>query len=263
MPEKNIHILFIADIVGKPGLDIVTALLPGLKKTHAVDLCVANGENMDGGNGLTEQLAKQLFTLGVDVITGGNHSWGNAAFRQYLNTSQRVLRPLNYPSEAPGSGYVIVPTARGIPVAVLNLQGRTFMYAIDCPFRVGHDAVQRLREKTAIIVVDFHAEATAEKAALGWYLDGQISALIGTHTHVQTADERIFPKGTAFITDAGMTGPHDSVIGMDAQVAIKRFTTVLPEKYRIASSNLRLNACVVQIDAQTGRAVKITRLNLP
>lgn len=263
MAIKTLHILFIADIVGKPGLDIVTALLPGLKKNFGVDLCVANGENADGGNGLTEQLAKQLFSIGVDVITGGNHTWGNAAFRQYLNTSQRVLRPLNYPNEAPGSGFVIVPTARQIPVAVLNLQGRTFMYSIDCPFKTGHEAVMRLREKTPLILVDFHAEASAEKATLAWYLDGQVSAVIGTHTHVQTADERILPKGTAFITDAGMTGPHDSVIGMDVQVAIKRFTTVLPEKYRLASSNIRLNGCVVEIDAQTGRALNIQRLNLP
>ena len=263
MSNNAINILFIADIVGKPGMDVVAGLLPGLKKNHNIDLCIANGENVDGGNGLTEALARQLLSLGVDVITGGNHSWGNAQFRQYLDSGQRVLRPLNYPPEAPGRGSIIVMTQRQIPVAVLNLQGRTFMYSIDCPFRTGHEEVARLRDKTPIILVDFHAEATAEKAALAWYLDGSISALIGTHTHVQTADERIMPKGTAFITDVGMTGPHDSVIGMDPQVAIKRFTMVLPEKYRMATSNVRLNGALIEIEVQTGRALKISRINVP
>jgi metallophosphoesterase (TIGR00282 family) len=260
---KPLQVLFIADIIGKPGMDVVAGLLPGLKKSYAIDLCIANGENADGGNGLTETLVRQLFSLGVDVITGGNHTWGNAQFRSYLDSSQKVLRPLNYPPQAPGRGSTVVMTSRQIPVAVLNLQGRTFLYPIDCPFRTGHEEVDRLRDKTPIIVVDFHAEATAEKAALAWYLDGSVSAIIGTHTHVQTADERIMPKGTAFITDVGMTGPHDSVIGMDAQVAIKRFTTVLPEKYRIASANIRLNGALVEIDVPSGRALKISRINVP
>ncbi|HOT97185.1 MAG TPA: TIGR00282 family metallophosphoesterase [bacterium] len=263
MSEKSLHILFIADIVGRPGIDVVAGLLPGLKKSHAVDLCIANGENADGGNGLTEAIARQLFSLGVDVITGGNHTWGNSQFRSYLDSTQKVLRPLNYPPQAPGRGSTIILTSRQIPVGVLNLQGRTFMYPIDCPFRTGHEEVARLREKTPIILVDFHAEATAEKAALAWYLDGAVSAIIGTHTHVQTADERIMPKGTAFITDVGMTGPHDSVIGMDAQVAIKRFTTVLPEKYRMASANIRLNGALIEIDSSSGRAQRITRINVP
>lgn len=263
MSSHNLNVLFIADIVGKPGMDAVAGLLPGLKKSHHIDLCIANGENAEGGNGLTEVLARQLFSLGVDVITGGNHTWGNAQFRGYLDSTQKVLRPLNYPPAAPGRGSTVVMTARQIPVAVLNLQGRTFMYAIDCPFRTGHEEVDRLREKSRIIIVDFHAEATAEKAALAWYLDGSVSAIIGTHTHVQTADERILPRGTAFLTDVGMTGPHDSVIGMDPAVAIKRFTTVLPEKYRMASANIRLNGAVITIDTETGRALKISRVNVP
>mgnify|MGYP000868598380 FL=1 len=261
--NKSFNILFIADIVGKPGMDVLAGLLPGLKKSHNVDFCVANGENADGGNGLTEALARQLFGLGVDVITGGNHTWGNAQFRAYLDNSQKVLRPLNYPPAAPGHGSVVVTSTRQIPVAVINLQGRTFMYSIDCPFRTGHEEVARMREKAAIILIDFHAEATAEKAALAWYLDGSVSAIIGTHTHVQTADERILPRGTAFITDVGMTGPHDSVIGMEAQVAIKRFTTILPEKYRIASANVRLNGALIEVDPQNGRALRISRINVP
>ena len=263
MSTKPLHILFIADIVGKPGLDVVAGLLPGLKKNLGVDMCIANGENVDGGKGMTEALSRQLFSLGIDVITGGNHTWNNAAFRQYLDESQRILRPLNYPPQAPGRGSVVFMTPRQIPVAVLNLQGRTFMYPIDCPFRTGHEEIERLRQKASIILVDFHAEATAEKAALAWYLDGSVSAIIGTHTHVQTADERILPKGTAFITDVGMTGPHDSVIGMDAQVAIKRFTTVLPEKYRAATANIRLNGAMVEIDPQSGLATRISRVNIP
>jgi 2',3'-cyclic-nucleotide 2'-phosphodiesterase len=261
--SKSITVLFIADIVGKSGLDIVTGLLPGLKKSHQVDVCIANGENMDAGNGLTEPLAKQLFSLGVDVITGGNHTWSNAAFRQYLDTSNRVLRPLNYPTEAPGKGVTTVTTAGGVVVGVINAQGRTFLYPIDCPFRRCSEEIDRLRDKTHLIIVDMHAEATAEKIALAWYLDGKVSAIIGTHTHVQTADERILPLGTAYLTDAGMTGPHDSVIGMDVQVAIKRFLKQIPEKYRPANANNRFNGVIIDIDIQSGKAQKIARLNLP
>jgi 2',3'-cyclic-nucleotide 2'-phosphodiesterase len=260
---KSVNILFIADIVGKSGLEIVTGLLPGLKKSYQVDVCIANGENLDGGNGLTEPLAKQLFSLGVDVITGGNHTWSNALFRTYLDTSHRVLRPLNYPAEAPGKGVTTVTTAEGVVVGVMNAQGRTFMYPIDCPFKRSEEEVARLREKTPVIVMDLHAEATAEKQALAWYLDGKLSAVIGTHTHVQTADERILPLGTAFLSDCGMTGPFDSVIGMDVQVAIKRFIRQIPEKYRPALANNRLNGVVIQVDADSGKALKINRLNLP
>jgi len=263
LSTKTITVFFIADVVGKPGADIVAALLPGIKKTHRVDLCIANGENADNGNGITETQTRQFFGIGIDVITGGNHTWSHVAFRHQLDISSRVLRPLNYPAEAPGKGSCVVTTPGGVPVAIVNLQGRTFMYPIDDPFRRGHEEISRLREQTRLIVVDMHAEATAEKMALAWYLDGQVSAFIGTHTHVQTADERILPKGTAYITDAGMTGPHDSVIGMDPQVAIKRFTTSLPEKYRIATSNIRLCGVVVEIDIESGRALKITRINLP
>lgn len=244
-------------------MDLVAGLLAGIKKTHQIDLCIANGENLDAGNGITEPLAKQLFSLGVDVITGGNHVWSNAAFRHYLDTSNRVLRPLNYPPDAPGKGVTTVTTSSGVLVGVMNAQGRTFMYPIDCPFRRCSEEIDRLREKTAVIILDMHAEATAEKLALAWHLDGKVSAVIGTHTHVQTADERILPLGTAYLTDAGMTGPFDSVIGLDTQVAIKRFMKQIPEKYRPASANNRFNGAVVQIDVMSGKALKISRINLP
>lgn len=261
--SKIVTVLFIADIVSKSGMDIVAGLLPGLRKSHHVDLVVANGENADSGNGLTEALAKQLFGYGVDVITGGNHTWGNAAFRSYLDTSSKVLRPLNYPAEVPGKGTTVVTTAQNVNIGIMNAQGRTFMYPIDCPFKRCLEEIPRLKEKCSVLIVDFHAEATAEKMALAWYLDGQVSAVLGTHTHVQTADERILPMGTAYITDTGMTGPHDSVIGMDVQIAIKRFTKQIPEKYRPATSNNRFNGVLLRLDAGTGRAVSITRLNLP
>jgi len=261
--KKTASILFIGDIVGKPGYEVLAAFLPSLRKKYNIDVCVANGENGVQGKGLNEQVAKKYFTLGVDVITGGNHSWNFAAFRKYLDQTNRILRPANYPDEAPGKGATIFKTESGLVVGVLNLQGRTFMYNIDCPFKRGLEEVERLRQQTNIIFVDVHAEATAEKIALGWYLDGKVSALVGTHTHVQTADERILAKGTAYITDVGMTGPHDSVIGLSTDVAIKRFISGIPEHYHMATSNNRISGVVVDIDVSTGRANNITRINLP
>ena len=264
MAHKNtLSVLFIGDIIGKPGYDIVATYLPSLKTRYNVDLCIANGENGVQGKGLTEQIARKYFSLGIDIITGGNHSWTFAEFRQYLDQSDRVLRPANYPNEAPGKGATVIKTAAGVPVGVINLQGRTFMYNIDCPFKRGMELAEQMKRQTAIIIVDVHAEATAEKIALGWYLDGHVSAVIGTHTHVQTADERILPRGTAYITDAGMTGPNDSVIGLDVEIAIKRFISGIPEHYQTASSNNRLNGVVVDVDVSTGRAQSITRFNLP
>ena len=261
--KKTVSILFIADIVGKPGYEILAAYLPSLRKKYNIDACIANGENGVQGKGLNEQVAKKYFTLGVDIITGGNHSWNFAAFRKYLDQTDRILRPANYPDEAPGKGAATFKTESGLLIGIVNLQGRTFMYNIDCPFKRGLEEVERLRQKTNIIFVDIHAEATAEKMAVAWYLDGKATAVVGTHTHVQTADERILPRGTAYITDAGMTGPNDSVIGLDVDIAIKRFISGIPEHYQMATSNNRLNGVVVDVDAQTGRADKITRINLP
>lgn len=263
MANRRATLLFIADIIGRPGFDMLTTYLPSLRKKYDVDLCVANGENGIKGKGTTEELAKKYKSLGVDVITGGNHSWTFAPFRRYLNEADYVLRPANYPPEAPGKGSAIYQTVSGFSIGVLNLQGRTFMYPIDCPFKRGLEEIEQLRKKTRIILVDVHGEASAEKMALAWYFDGKVSAVIGTHTHVQTADERILPAGTAYITDAGMTGPNDSVIGLDVDVAIQRFISGIPEHYQVAHANNRLNGVVVEVDAESGHAQTITRINLP
>lgn len=262
MSESAIcNILFIADVVGKAGYETLAALLPGLFEKYQVDFCIANGENGYVGKGLTENIARNYFRLGIDIITGGNHTWNVGEFKSFLDTSSRVLRPLNYPDEVPGRGATLAKSRKGVLIGVVNLQGRTFMYPIDCPFKKGMEQVQKLRHSTPLIIVDFHAEATAEKVALGWYLDGQVSALIGTHTHVQTADERILPGGTAYITDAGMTGPHHSVIGLEKNVAIKRFIMQIPERYQVAVGDNRLCGVIVQVDVVSGRAKSITRIN--
>ncbi|MCI0512929.1 TIGR00282 family metallophosphoesterase [candidate division KSB1 bacterium] len=257
------NVLFIADIVGKPGLEITSGLLPDLKHKYRIDCCIANGENGAEGKGLTESIAKQYFSLGIDVITSGNHIWENRPFQDYLALADRVLRPQNYPDGNVGKGYTTVKCADDLTIAVMNLQGRTFMYPINCPFRTASWVIGRVRGETNIIIVDFHAEATAEKSALGWFLDGKVSAVIGTHTHVQTADERILPNGTAYITDVGMTGPFDSVIGMQKDIAIERFLRQTPRKYRIADHNLKFCGAVITIDRTTGKALRIERLQIP
>jgi len=261
--SQFVNILFIADIVGKPGFELVKEKLPGLKKEYEIDVCIANGENGKDGKGTTEAEVKQYFNCGIDIITGGNHSWNFASFRRYMDKSKRVLRPYNYPKEAPGFGAATVMTKKGDAVGVINLQGRTFMYPIDCPFKRSLEAIYELKQQTSIIIVDFHAEASAEKMALGWYLDGKVSAVIGTHTHVQTCDEKILPKGTAYITDAGMTGPYHSVIGFDPHDAINRFITQIPQHYHVASGSSQFCGVVVQVSKQDGRAKKIIRLFIP
>jgi len=259
----DLNILFVADIIGKPGLEIATKLIPGLKEKYKIDLCIANGENGCDGKGLTQAIARQYFTLGIDVITSGNHIWDNRDIYELLANNSRILRPLNYPESNHGIGSTIVETAAGVKVGVINLQGRTFMYSIDCPFKKGLNEARRMLKETNIIIVDFHAEATAEKMAMGWYLDGKVSAVIGTHTHVPTADERILTEGTAYITDVGMTGPFDSVIGLKKEIAIKRFLLQTPERYKPADSNLKLCAAVISVDPSTGKATGIERINLP
>lgn len=261
--NNEINVLFIADIIGKPGLEIAAKLLPGLKDKYKSDLCIANGENGCEGKGLTQAIARQYFSMGIDVITSGNHIWDNRDIFELLASNNRILRPLNYPEGNFGIGSTIVETASGYKIGVINLQGRTFMYAIDCPFKRGLTEARRLQKDTNIIIVDFHAEATAEKVAMGWYLDGKVSAVIGTHTHVPTADERILPEGTAYITDVGMTGPFDSVIGLKKEIAIKRFLHQTPERYKPAEGNLRLCAAAVTIEHSTGKATRIERINLP
>lgn len=244
-------------------MDVTSLLLPSLLKKHNIEFCIANGENAAGGKSITSREFSAFRQIGVDVVTSGNHVWDLKQGRELLVEQTNLLRPLNYPPESPGRGSGTFLSNHQITIGVLNLQGRTFMYPIDCPFREGKAEVERLRQKTPIIIVDFHAEATAEKQALAWHLDGKVSALIGTHTHVQTADERILPKGTAYITDVGMTGPFDSVIGLDIKIALKRFIQGIPHRYQIAKDNLRLNAVIVTVDVETGLSTSIERVNLP
>ncbi len=257
------NVLFIGDVFGKPGRRALEQKLTSLINAHRIDFCIANGENAAGGFGITPQVAEEMFSLGVDLLTSGNHIWDKRAILQYLDTQPRLLRPHNYPSGAPGTGVYVGVTPSGLPIGVLNLQGRVFMPSLNCPFMVGRSAIDHIRKQTHNIIVDFHGEASSEKQAFAWYLDGQISALLGTHTHVQTADERVLSKGTAYITDVGMTGPHDSVIGSTPELALNRFLTQMPIRLEPASSNIRLCGALIEIDEATGLAERITRINIP
>jgi 2',3'-cyclic-nucleotide 2'-phosphodiesterase len=255
--------LFIGDIFGKPGRRLLQEKLRGLIHEHRIDFCITNVENAAAGFGVTPQIADELFGYGVDLLTSGNHIWDKRAILPYLSEQPRLLRPHNYPKSTPGTGVYIGDTNCGVRLGVINLQGRVFMASIDCPFTVGLAAIEQIRKQTPIIIVDFHAEATSEKQAIGWYLDGQVSAVFGTHTHVQTADERILPRGTAYITDLGMTGPHDSIIGSVQDLALDRFLRQMPNRLEPANGNLRICGAIVEIDESSGRALSIQRLNLP
>ena len=255
------RLLFIGDVVGKPGRDLVRVGLPAIVDYHQIDFVIANAENAAGGFGITREIGEQLLDQGVDVMTSGNHIWDKKEALDYIGIEPRLLRPANYPAAAPGNGSYLARSRDGRSVGVVNVMGRVFMVPIDDPFAVVEREIARLRERTRVIFVDFHAEATSEKLAMGWHLDGKVTAIVGTHTHVQTADERILPKGTAYLTDAGMTGPHDSIIGVDVQPALARFLTALPQKFETATGNPRLNAVIVEADDQTGRAADIERLS--
>lgn len=259
MPVK---ILFIGDIVGSPGRQAVTRELHRLIDRYRIDLVIANGENAAGGFGITEEKARELFSLGIDVLTSGNHVWDKRESYPYLRREERLVRPANYPPETIGRGSTLVRTAGGVAIGVLNLEGRVFMSSLDCPFRAADREIAHLKQRTNIVVVDFHAEATSEKVALGWHLDGKVSAVIGTHTHVQTADERILPGGTAYMTDAGMTGSFDSVIGVKKELAIERFVTQMPVRFDVAKKDIRLNGVAIEIDATSGSALSIERISL-
>lgn len=263
MAKQFINILFIGDIVGKTGLDLTETLLKSYLQKYDIDFCIANGENLLEGKGINEELTTRLFGLGVHVITGGNHLWDSWTARKVLSANRNVLRPLNYPSENPGNGFVVYDLGEKGTVGVLNLQGRVYMQPIDCPFKKADWAVGKMREQTKVIFVDMHAEATAEKVALGWYLDGKVTALVGTHTHIQTADARILPRGTAYLTDAGMTGPYDSVIGLKKEIAIKRFVHQTPYKYEMAAFDVRMCGVYVRADAESGKALKIESFIYP
>jgi 2',3'-cyclic-nucleotide 2'-phosphodiesterase len=258
-----LNILFIADVIGSPGRDVVKAMLPGLRRRFALDLVVCNGENAAGGFGLTRDSAAGLFAAGVDVLTGGNHIWDRKESLGYLREEARLVRPANLPPGTPGEGWRIFRAADGTAVGVINLLGRVFMKEADDPFRTVDAALEAMRGKCKVVLVDIHAETTAEKIALGWHLDGRVSMVVGTHTHVQTADERVLPGGTAFICDAGMTGGFDSVIGMDRDAALRRFLTGMPERLTPSEGDLRFNGVVVSVDPATGKAASILRLHLP
>jgi len=254
------RILFIGDIVGKPGRRAVRELVPKIKKRDDVEFVIANGENVAGGSGITPALTDELFGYGVDVLTSGDHIWKRKEIVESIDSEPRLLRPANYPKGDPGSGSAIVESTFGTVVGVLNLIGRVFMQAVDCPFRVAKEEVDRIKKKARVIIVDMHAEATSEKIALGWYLDGLVSAVVGTHTHVQTADEKILPGGTAFITDAGMTGPFDSVIGRKKEQILTRFITQMPARFEIAEGDVELHGVILDIDEKTGKANSIKRI---
>lgn len=257
-----VNILFVADIVGKSGRRAIAGLVPDLIDQYHLKLCIANGENAAGGFGLTEEVVRELCKSGLDVITSGNHLWDKREILFLLNQESCLLRPANYPPQVSGHGSAVFQTHDGVPVGVLNLQGRVFMAATDCPFRAADRELETLRKFTKVIFVDIHAEATSEKMALGWYLDGRVSAVIGTHTHVQTADERILPGGTAYITDVGMTGPHDSIIGIKKKPVLERFLTQLPTRFETASGDVKLCGVVVDVDQESGRAQSIRRLKV-
>ncbi len=257
------RVLFIGDIFGKPGRRLVQEKLHGLIQEYRVDFCIANAENSAAGFGITPQIAEELLNSEIDVLTSGNHIWDKRAIVPYLSEQPRLLRPHNYPAGTPGTGIFVGDTNCGMRIGILNLQGRVFMAPIDCPFALGLAAVEQIRKQTPVIIVDFHAEATSEKQAFGWYLDGRVSAVVGSHTHVQTADERILPKGTAYITDLGMAGPHDSVIGSVPDLALERLLRQIPVRLEPASGNLRICGILIDIDESTGRALAIQRINLP
>jgi metallophosphoesterase (TIGR00282 family) len=257
MPAR-FGILFLGDIVGRPGRRAMDKFLPGLIKKYSPAMVVANGENAAGGSGVTEEIGKDLF-LHIDVLTSGNHIWDKKDSLLYLEREPRLLRPANYPAVNPGRFSYVFQAADGVKAAVLNLQGRVFMEPLDCPFKRADEEVAALAAETPIILVDFHAEATSEKQALGWYLDGRVSAVIGTHTHVPTSDERVLPKGTAYITDAGMAGGRNAVIGMAREQALQRFLTSRPQRFEPSRDGLFLSGVFIEVDVKTGKALSIKR----
>jgi 2',3'-cyclic-nucleotide 2'-phosphodiesterase len=255
------RILFIGDIVGSPGRKIIHERLADILAQREIDLCIANGENAASGFGITPRIAEDLLSQGIEVITGGNHMWDRKEIIDFLPHEPRLLRPANFPNGSPGSGLYAGRAKNGTSYAVMNLQGRTFMAALDDPFRTAARELAKIPPDVKVIVVDMHAEATSEKQAMGWHLDGKVSAVIGTHTHVATADFRVLSGGTAYITDVGMTGPHDSVIGMEKQGVLQRFLHAMPARFVVAEGDVQMNTVLLDVDEPTGRARSIERLN--
>jgi 2',3'-cyclic-nucleotide 2'-phosphodiesterase len=261
---QSLRLFFIADIVGEPGLKLLETMFPSLKEKYKPDFIIANAENSHEGRGLNQQIVKRLYDLDVDVITGGNHSFDKWKIFQYMKTDEKLLRPLNYPKGNAGYGYGVYEAGKtGHKVGVVNLQGRTFMPQIDDPFSTCEWALERIKKETGIVFIDFHAEATAEKLAFAWNFDGQVSAIVGTHTHIPTNDARILPGGTGYLTDAGMTGPFDSVIGMDTATSIRRFTLGTPQKYKIATNDNRICGVYLEIDPENAGCTLIEPVIFP
>lgn len=255
-------VLFIGDIVGKAGRQAVSQLLPRIKREREIDFTLANGENATGGTGITPKIADELFSQGIDIITSGNHLWDKKEIMSIVDKERRLLRPANYPSGVPGFGSVIVESSSGPKVGVINLAGRVFMSTLECPFRTAEMEIKKLRAETLLIIVDMHAEATSEKIAMGWFLDGKVSAVVGTHTHVQTADERLLPHGTAYISDIGMTGSMDSVIGVKTDMILHRFLTQMPVRFEAAEKDVQLCGIILDLDPATGKAASIERIQM-
>ncbi len=256
------RILFIGDIFAKPGRELVRRALPALVEQRDIDFVIANVENSAAGFGVTGDIAETILGYGVDVMTSGNHVWDKKEVLDYMPRQPRLLRPANFPAGVPGRGAYLATTRAGEAVGVVNVMGRVFMTPLEDPFVVAVREIEALRAKTRIVIVDFHAEATSEKVAMAWHLDGRATAVLGTHTHVQTADERILPKGTACMTDVGMTGPHDSIIGVTTEIALGKFLTGMPARFEAATGVARLNAAIVTADPSTGRATAIERVNM-
>jgi metallophosphoesterase (TIGR00282 family) len=257
----DLNVLFVGDIIARQGRRAVARILPKLKDEFQIDFTIGNCENTAGGFGLTEKLADELFASGIDVLTSGNHIWDRKEIVPMLDSLDAVLRPLNYPPGVPGKGWGIFESGSGRRICVINLIGRVFMRALDCPFRTADHILAQLPD--TVTIVDMHAEATSEKIAMGWYLDGRVSAVVGSHTHVQTADERVLPKGTAYITDAGMTGPFDSVIGIEKDAIIRRFLMGIPTRFDQAAGDVRFSGVVISIDSTLRKAVGIERIHRP
>jgi len=254
------RVLFIGDLVGSPGRKIVQDRLADILAQRQIDLCIANGENAASGFGITPRLTEELLATGIEVLTGGNHIWDRKEILDYIPHEPRLIRPANFPNGSPGSGLFLGRAKNGVPYAVLDLQGRTFMLPIDDPFRTADRELAKIPPDVKVIIVDMHAEATSEKQAMGWYLDGKVSMVVGTHTHVATADERVLPGGTGYITDVGMTGPHDSIIGMDKTGILQKFLDAMPAKFTVAEGDVRMNTVLLDVDESSGRARSIERL---
>ena len=258
------NIVCLGDVVGRPGREILAKELPLIRKEFNIDFAIVNGENACAGSGILPKHADEIFASGADAITLGDHVWDKPEIVAYLEATPRIVRPYNFPEGTPGRGFSVITTQNGVKVGIINLLGRSFMrYNVNCPFRAVDEAYAQIVSQTKVIVLDMHAETTSEKVAMGHYANGRLSAVFGTHTHVQTADEQILPEGTAYITDLGMSGPYDSVIGQDKHKIIKRFLTSLPQKFEVAQADSKVSGVVITVDEQTGRASKIVRLQRP